>query len=129
MRRPNPPERPRAAAPLRWTRRLLGLLAGLTLLAWLVTTSGLYVWFSVGCSNRVRIEYGRIVWSHGDQGSSGSSAGVDGGARRALWHLEHHQHESGARFVTRIPLWLPFLLLASEACAASLLLRRLTAGR
>ena len=118
--------RQRAGPLFRWTRRLLILLAGLTLFTWVITTTGLYFWFNVGAENRLRFEYGRIVWRHVDGGTARSSAGVDGGANKALWSYERADY--GSHQITRIPLWMPFLLFVGGAFALTHV-RRIRARR
>jgi len=115
------------AGPLfRWTRRLLILLAGLTLLSWVLTTTGLYFWFNVGAENRLRFEYGRIVWRHVDGGTTRTSAGVDGGASKALWSYESADH--GSRQITCVPLWMPFLIFAGGALGMTIVRRGQSGG-
>ena len=116
---------PHGGALFRWTRRLLILLAGLALVSWLVTTSGLYFWFNIGAEDRFRFEYGRIVWRHVDGGTTKTYAGVDGGASKALWSFERIDY--GSRQITHIPLWMPFLLFAGAALGLTLA-RRVRSG-
>ena len=102
----------------RLARCLLVVLALLTALVWLVTTQGLYVWFNVGAEDRIRIEYGRVVWRHVEGGTVRTTAGVDGGAKRALWTFE--RSGGATRSTTRIPLWMPFALFAGGALGMTL---------
>ncbi len=105
----------------RWSRRLLVGLALLTLVIWSVTTNGLYFWFNIGSENRLRFEYGRVVWRHVEGGTARSYAGVDGGASLALWSFEHHAADG--RFIHRIPLWAPFAGLVGAALCMTCLRR------
>lgn len=114
-------KRARAGPLFRWTRRFLLVAAGLAFVSWLLTTTGLYFWFSVGAENRFRFEYGRVVWRHVDGGTASSSTGADGGARKALWSFERSDH--GSRQTTRIPLWMPFLLFVGGAIGMTLVRR------
>ena len=105
----------------RWTRRALGLLAGVTALAFIVTTSGLYFWFNLGGEDRCRFEYGRLVWRHHETPSASGSGGLDGGASRVEWGLETSR--GGTHRVVKIPLWMPFLLFVGLAVGMTLVQR------
>ena len=99
----------------RGTQITLGLLLAWTVLSWIVTTNGLYYWFTLTDDDKVRVEYGRIRWTHNEgAGTHGTSAGLGGGGNRIEWSLETSDFGSGFRL--RIPLWMPaagclFLLL------------------
>lgn len=102
-------------------------MAALTLLAWLLTTTGTYFWFNIGSEDRFRFEYGRIVWRHVDGGTARTTGGVDGGARRALWTFEYADH--GHQQITRIPLWMPLLLFTGTAVTMTIARHRRRAWR
>ncbi len=90
----------------RWSRFVLVMLLVWLSLSWVITVGGTYYWFSIGDNNKVRMEYGRAVWSHGPgRANLGSRSGVDGGGSHTRWQLEVRETDAG--FVAEIPLWMP----------------------
>lgn len=97
-------------------------MAVLMAASFFLTTNGLYFWFNLGEENRLRFEYGRIVWRHVDGGTARTTAGVDGGASRVDHDYERKVIDP-SRSITRIPLWIPFLAFVGGAVAMTFVRR------